>query len=129
MNPRLNGASVDELFANGWKRSKQIFPAGRPAKAGRYSESRARTGDAVVESQHPDPSTWKHMMHSRFIRGIGSRRVRPERVPARHVFEVRVEPLRRRQPAKWRRIEAQGAPQQATRAARVNHKRCDDVDC
>src|SRR5215831_1272096 len=61
-------------------------------------------------------------------RRIGRRRVWPRCVPSRDVFEVRVEPLRGRQPAEWWRIEAQDAPQQTTRAACVNHKGRDDAD-
>src|SRR5215831_13694105 len=99
MDPRLNGAGVCELLANGWEGLKQIVPAGRLGEAGCYSESRARAGDAVVESKHPDPAAREDVVHSRVICRVGPRRVWPQFVPARDVLEVRIETLRWRQPA------------------------------
>ena len=108
------------------QRRQQTVP-GRRAVGGaergrdRIGQRRAGAGDAVVEAQHPDPAAGKHVVQRGIVDRIGRRlRRRPQSVPALDAFEVRVEPLRRRQPSARRLGEAERAVQEAARPARVD---------
>src|SRR5437667_11510401 len=110
MNPRRNGASSGELLAHRRQCFEQTTPFKVRLKADTTyvsggPQSRAGARDAVIEPQHPNPSARKDMMLGGVIRWIRRGEVLaglkgpPHIVEARDICKVRVDALRRRQPA------------------------------
>ena len=76
-------------------------PRRRASAASRIGQRGAGARDAVVESQHPDPAAveTRDAAPHRRRDTAASRRAARSAIPALDAFEVRVERLRRRQPA------------------------------
>src|SRR5947208_8330892 len=72
------GLGVSKLFAHGRKPLQEALPARRALfQAQAVSQCRsgrdARTSDAVIEAQHPNPAALEYVMHCRVINRIGRR--------------------------------------------------------
>ena len=123
------GARGAELIRHRRQRRQQTVPCrrtlgGAERRRDRIGQRGPGAGDAVVETQHPDPSAGEHLMHRGIVDRIRRRvRRRPQPVPSLDAFEMRVESLRRRKPAARRFRKAERAVQEASRPARIDDER------
>ncbi len=129
--PRAGGS---ELLAQ----RGQLLEQARPCRAAlgradgrgeRFTERRPGARDAVVEPQHPDPPSRKHVVHGRGIGPIGWRAAgRRHLFPEPDVLEMAVDRLCRRKPAQRRAAEAERGGEESVRTAGVDDERRGDRD-
>jgi hypothetical protein len=125
---RQHGPRRAELIGDRRQRGQQPVPrscrvAGAQRRRGRIGQGRSRARYAVVEPQDPYPTAGKYVMYRRIVNGIGRPfRRRANAVPAFDIGEVRIDALRRRQPALRHLAESEEAVEETTRSAGINHE-------